>query len=192
MEQWPDLREILKGIPWVVVGGVATRAYMPERKTLDMDILVHIRDGAEAVERLQSAGYSIVSPLVVPGYLTRSPRGIELDVIFGKEPWVREALATPTLDPARYPTIALPYLVLMKLKANRGKDVGDMSTMLGLASPEERNQVRRVVAKYSPEDLDDLESLIFLGEKELEMPPPRARNKKATQRKKKNGKTKRE
>ncbi|PJH75204.1 MAG: hypothetical protein CO064_07885, partial [Anaerolineae bacterium CG_4_9_14_0_8_um_filter_58_9] len=30
---WPDLREILHDIPWVIVGGVATRAYMPERVT---------------------------------------------------------------------------------------------------------------------------------------------------------------
>lgn len=183
MEKWPDLREILQGIPWVVVGGVATRAYMPERKTMDMDILVHAKDGAEVMERLQSAGFKIVSPLAVPGFLTRSPKGIELDVIFGKGVWVREALAKPNVDPANYPTISLPYLVLMKLKANRGKDVGDMSTMLGLASPEERNQVRRVVAKYSPEDLADVESLIFLGEKELELPPPERHKKRTTRRK---------
>jgi hypothetical protein len=30
MNVWPDLREILQGIPWAVIGGVATRAYMPE------------------------------------------------------------------------------------------------------------------------------------------------------------------
>lgn len=185
MEKWPDLREILDGIPWVVVGGVATRAYMPERKTMDMDILVHANDGAEVMERLQAAGYEIVSPLVVPGYLTRSPKGIELDVIFGKEKWVREALSQPNVDRANYPTIPLPYLVLMKLKANRGRDVGDMSTMLGLATPQERDQVRRVVAKYSPEDVDDLESLIYLGEKEMEMPTAVKRAGKTSRRKRK-------
>ena len=40
MNPWPDLRQVLTGIPWVVVGGVATRAYMPERATKDLDILV--------------------------------------------------------------------------------------------------------------------------------------------------------
>nr|MBI2905790.1 hypothetical protein [Chloroflexota bacterium] len=34
---WPDLREALKGIDWVLIGSVATRAYMPERMTKDMD-----------------------------------------------------------------------------------------------------------------------------------------------------------
>ena len=40
MNPWPDLRLILQGIDWVIVGGVATRAYMPERMTRDLDILV--------------------------------------------------------------------------------------------------------------------------------------------------------
>ena len=39
MNPWPDLRPVLTGIPWVVVGAVATRAYMPERATKDLDIL---------------------------------------------------------------------------------------------------------------------------------------------------------
>ncbi len=179
LEKWPDLREILDGIPWVVVGSVATRAYMPERKTMDMDILVHTKDGQEVVARLRDAGYKIVSPLVVPGFLTRSPKGIELDVIFGDAKWVRQALAHPNQDKAGYPTIALPYLVLMKLMANRGRDVGDMSSMLGLATEQERDAVRRVIAKYSPEDLDDLESLVFLGKKELESPHNKTMKQKA-------------
>lgn len=108
VEKWPDLREMLRGIPWLVVGGVATRAYMPERRTLDMDILVHFRDGAEVIERLKNAGYKIISPFAVPGYLMRSPRGVDLDVIFGKASWVREALSKPNVDPANYPTISLP------------------------------------------------------------------------------------
>ena len=41
MNSWPDLRPILNGIKWVIVGGVATRVYMPERMTKDLDILVH-------------------------------------------------------------------------------------------------------------------------------------------------------
>ena len=170
MENWPDLREILQGIPWVVVGGVATRAYMPERKTMDMDILVHTNDGEEVITRLRQAGFKIVSRLVVPGYLTRSPKGVELDVIFGDAKWVREALAQPKHDLAGYPTIPMPYLVLMKLLASRVQDSADVSRMVGLATEQERQEVRRVIAKYSPEDLDDLESLVFLGKKELESP----------------------
>lgn len=37
---WPDLTDMLAGLPWAVVGAVASRAYMPERATQDLDILV--------------------------------------------------------------------------------------------------------------------------------------------------------
>src|SRR5262245_10553881 len=76
--QWPDLRGILKNISWVIIGDVATRAYMAERMTKDMDVLVHERDGEEALLRLKQAGYTVVSRLIVPGYLLHSPEGVEV------------------------------------------------------------------------------------------------------------------
>ena len=171
MNPWPDLREILRGIPWVIIGGVATRAYMPERMTKDLDILVKKNDGNEVIERLKSAGYTVVTRLAVPGYLLRSPDGAEVDVLFGEAPWLTKALGQARQDPAGYPILDLPYLVLMKLTAMRTQDWADVSRMLGLASDEELNRVREVVSRYSPEDSDDLEALIYLGKKEQEMPP---------------------
>ena len=170
MNPWPDLRPILGGIRWVVVGGVATRAYMPERLTKDMDILVSLRDGETVRQRLESAGYTTVSSLAVPGYLMRSPEGIELDVIFGKYKWLNEALERPGEDPAGYPVLRLPFLVLMKLTAQRSQDWTDVSRMLGDVTDEQLTEVRSVVARYSPIDSEDLEALIFLGKKEFQMP----------------------
>jgi hypothetical protein len=170
MHNWPDLREILKDFRWVVVGGVATRAYMPERATGDMDILVRARDGKEVIEHFKRAGYQVLSRLGVPGYLLRAPNGVKLDVIFGNYPWIDKSLAQPRLDPAGYPTIPLPYLVLMRLDAQRAQDWADVSRMIAQASEDDRRKTRRILAKYRPEDLDDLESLIFFGEKELELP----------------------
>ena len=86
MNPWPDLRPILRGIDWVIVGGVATRAYMPERMTKDMDILVHQSDGEAVVAKLEEAGYQIISRLAIPGDAMRSPEGMEIDVIFGNHP----------------------------------------------------------------------------------------------------------
>jgi len=137
MIPWPDLRPILENIPWVIVGGVATRAYMPERATKDLDILVRREDGDEVQERLEEAGYLFVTDLAVPGFLVRSPEDVELDVILGDYPWLDEALANPRQDMAGYPVLDLPYLVLMKMESSRGRDVGDLTTMLGLASDEE-------------------------------------------------------
>ncbi len=171
MNPWPDLRQILQGIDWMIIGGVATRAYMPERLTKDLDILVRRGDGQEVIEKLKQAGYKVVSQLAVPGYLLQSPEGVEVDVLFGRYRWLDEAFAQLERDMAGYPVISLPFLVILKLAANRSRDVGDLSTMLGWASDETLDKVRAVVARYSPEDSADLESLIFIGKKERELPP---------------------
>ncbi|MEW5938544.1 MAG: hypothetical protein AB1750_02680 [Chloroflexota bacterium] len=177
MNPWPDLRPILKGIQWAMIGGVATRAYMVERLTKDMDIVVHERDGEVAVKKLQEAGYRVVSPLAVPGYLLVAPDGTELDVLFGRYPWLEDALDHPRQDPAGYPVVALPYLVILKMAAQRAQDWADVSRMLGWAAENDLDEVRAAVKRYAPEDLEDLESLIFLGQKEKEVPPPKDESK---------------
>ena len=171
MNPWPDLRLILKGINWAIVGGVATRAYMPERMTKDLDILVQQSDGETVIKRLEQAKYRVISRPAVPGYLLISPDGIELDVLFGDYPWLKKALSDLGQDPAGYPVIRLPYLVMMKMEAQRVRDLGDLGTMLGWASDADLDEVRAAVKQYAPEDLEDLESLIFIGKKEQEPPP---------------------
>ncbi len=167
MNPWPDLRPILQGIDWVIVGGVATRAYMPERMTKDLDILAHQNDKDAILARLQQAGYQIIERLAIPGHSLRSPEGVEVDVLFGDDAWLKEALARPVRDPTGYPVIGLPYLILLKMGAQRAQDWADVSRMLGLASDPELDNVRAVVAQYTPEDSEDLESLIFIGKQEL-------------------------
>jgi len=167
MNPWPDLRPILQGISWAITGGVATRAYMPERVTQGLDILVRRQDGEEVRQRLEGAGYCYVSSLAVPGFLVRSPEGVEVDVLLGDAPWVEEALAQPRQDPAGYPILDLPYLVLMKMASSRAQDVADTTRMLGLASEEELARVREAVARHALQETEDLESLIYLGQVEM-------------------------
>lgn len=167
MHPWPDLRALLEGIPWAIAGAVATRAYMPERATRTLDILVRQADGGRVRERLEAAGYRPVSPLGVPGFLVQSPEGVEIDVIPGDFPWLEEALAHPRQDAAGYPVLDLPYLVLMKMASSRAQDIADIARMLGLASDEELARVREAVARYAPEEAEDLESLIHLGRLEM-------------------------
>lgn len=167
MHPWPDLRSLLEGIPWAIAGAVATRAYMPERATRDLDIIVRQVDGDRVRERLEAAGYCLVSPLAVPGFLLQSPEGVEVDVILGDFPWLEEALASPRRDAAGYPVLDLPYLVLMKMASSRAQDIADIVRMLGLASEEEVARVRETVARYAPEEAEDLESLIYLGQLEM-------------------------
>lgn len=166
MNPWPDLRPILQGIDWVIIGGVATRAYMPERMTKDLYILVHRDDADEVIAKLKKAGCRMDSQLAIPGYSMVSPEGVEVDVISGEYPWLKEALTHPAKDPAGYPVIGMPYLILLKMTAQRAQDWADVSRILGWASDEQLDEVRAVVAKYAPEDSEDLESLIFIGKQE--------------------------
>ncbi len=166
MISWPDLRPVLDDIPWAIVGAVATRAYMPERTTKDLDVLVRREDEEIVRESLEEAGYTYVSSLAVPGFLVHSPEGVEVDIILGDYAWLDEALADPREDPTGYPVLDLPYLVLMKLESGRVQDTADLSRMLGLASEEDLDRVREVVAHYQPEATEDLESLVYLGKLE--------------------------
>jgi hypothetical protein len=170
MHDWPDLRNVLQGIGWVIVGGVATRAYMPERVTKDLDILVRQDDERVVLEQFQDLGYKVISKLAVPGYLLLSPEGVEVDLLLGKQPWLDEALTNPEHDPAGYPVLGFPFLILMKMNTGRGRDFGDVTTMLGWANDEQLQAARAVVARYSPQDSEDLESLIFLGQQEQQEP----------------------
>ena len=170
MHDWPDLRNVLQGIGWVIVGGVATRAYMPERVTKDLDILVRRDDERVVLERFQDAGYKVISELAVPGYLLLSPEGVEVDLLLGRQPWLNDALINLEHDPAGYPVLGFPYLILMKMNTGRGRDFGDVTTMLGWANDEQLQAARAVVARYSPQDSEDLESLIFLGQQEQQEP----------------------
>ena len=54
---WPDLTSILLPIQWAVVGAVATRLYMPERMTRDLDIAIQTVDGSQARQKLAAAGF---------------------------------------------------------------------------------------------------------------------------------------
>ena len=160
--------DILKKTPFVVVGGIATRLYMPERMTLDIDILVLAADRQACEEELLEAGCKKLGELSIGGPTWALPDGTELDVIFSDEPWAREALAHPTLDENGVPTISLPHLVVMKLYSGRVQDIADITRMLGAADEEQLQQVRQVVAVHMPEALEDIESMMILGKMEYE------------------------
>lgn len=166
MHKWPDLREILAGIAWVVVGGVATRAFMPERMTKDLDILVRKQDVTAVLQKLRAAEYKVESELSIGGYQIQSPQGVEVDLLAGEQSWLDEALSVPVTDPAGFPVLALPYLVLLKLEASRTQDLADIAQMLGWADEAQLAHVRAVVDQYAPADRDDVESLIYLGQQE--------------------------
>lgn len=164
----PDLNTILAGVRYVVVGGTATSLYMPARHTDDVDILLAAADAPAAEAALRRAGARFTGPLSIGGASWVLPDGTSLDVLVSSEIWVAAVLARPNRDAAGLPIIALPYLVLLKLQAARGVDIGDLTRMLGGAEEAVLDDVRSVVRKYLPDAAEDVESLIRLGRLEFE------------------------
>lgn len=163
-----NLNSIIKRAPFVIVGGVATRLYMTERMTVDLDILIKADDATLVYEDLVQAGGEKQGDLNIGGSEWTLPDGTSLDVLTVNEDWAIAAVDSPNYAPDSLPVIALPYLVLMKLRAGRSQDLADISRMLGGATTDQLQAVREVINQYLPTAKEDLESLITLGKLERE------------------------
>ena len=163
-----NLNSIIKRAPFVIVGGVATRLYMPERMTVDLDILIKAEDATLIYEDLVQAGAEKQGDLNIAGSEWTLPDGTSLYVLTANEDWAAVAVDSPNYSPDGLPVIALPYLVLMKLRAGRSQDLADVSRMLGGATTDQLQAVREVINQYLPTAKEDLESLIILGKLERE------------------------
>jgi hypothetical protein len=161
-----DLRALQT--PFVVVGGLAANLYMPERPTYDVDILVRGSDSQRIAAELQQLGCVHLRPLAFGGSSWRLPDGSILDVLESEEGWADEAVNSANMSPTGLPIVALPYLVVMKLDASRLQDFGDLGRMLGGADDSTREQVRDVIRRYRPNEIEDVESIIALGALEFQ------------------------
>ena len=161
-----NIKRIIQKTLFVVVGGIATRLYMPERMTDDVEILVLTQDAANLYRELEQAGSTRTGELSIGGSTWELPDSTYLGVIESRDSWVREAITNPNKAPDGLPIIGLPYLVLMKLQASRGIDIGDLTRMLGGADETALRLVRRAVQDCLPDAVEDLESLIVLGKLE--------------------------
>jgi hypothetical protein len=161
-----NIAQIIKQTQFVIVGGVATRLYMPERMTLDLDILVKAEEARLVYQDLIEANSQKIGELTIPGSQWQLEDGTLLDVLEGKDDWVHTAIQHPNSSPDGLPIIRLPYLVLMKLLAGRSQDLADISRMLGGATEVQLINVKQVIGQYLPSVLEDIESLIVLGKLE--------------------------
>ena len=167
--QFPDLTPILGSTHWCAVGAAATRLYMPERMTDDLDILILLEDAREVRELLEGAGYVYQGGLSIGGGRWTSSDGFPLDVLHSAESWVKAALieAQTNKDGQGIPILPLPYLVLMKFNASRVQDIADITRMLGQAAEAQLAAVRDAFDRWLPGNDEDLESLITLGQLEF-------------------------
>lgn len=166
--RWPDLTDVLRGIPWAVAGGVATRRYMPERDTRDLDVVVMVGDFARAEAALRAVGYEPHGALAITDIEASTwtaPDGTPVDLITLPDAWAETALeeAARNLEPDGMPVLPLAYLVMLKMDAIRPQDTADNERMLAAATPEQRDRVREVIRRWTPRLLDDLESTIAMS-----------------------------
>jgi hypothetical protein len=166
---WPDLSSVLSPIPWAVVGAVATRLYMPERTTQDMDIVIRGEDTAAVRQKLSNAGFVYQGELNIDGSTWLTPDGQIIDIIERHGVWWTDALieAQTNRDAQGLPILPLRYLVLMKFQSGHVQDLADITRMLGQANATTLDAVRALFQQYTPADLSDLESLISLGKLEM-------------------------
>ena len=140
---------------------------MPERMTLDLDILINTEDAELIYQDLEEAEGKKVGNLSISGSQWQLADNTSLDVLEGEDEWVKEAVLNPNYAPDGLPIIDLPYLVLMKLSASRTQDLADISRMLGLADENTLTKIKSVVKAYLSTAMEDLESLILLGKLEI-------------------------
>ena len=163
---------------YAIVGGVATRAYQPERATKDVDVLIAPDAIAQARAALESAGGRRIGTLAMPDsqlglagetWMTRDDG--EVDILWSSDAWAAEALRDIRRDQTGAPVVSLAFLVLMKLDASRSVDQGDLARMLGLADDVALDETRNVVRRYLGADVaQDVESYITLGRLEVGRP----------------------
>lgn len=92
----------------------------------------------------------------------------ELDLIGIPGAWGSAAIeaAQSNKRVSGLPTLTLPYVVVMKLISARPQDSADISRMLGSADEKVLNEVRTVVKRTRPADVEDLEQIIVAGQLE--------------------------
>lgn len=146
---FPDLTPILESIPWATVGAAATRLYMPERTTQDLDITIRLADAPQVRQRLTAAGFTYRGELSVGGSSWLTPEGFMIDVLECQEPWFDQAVAEAARnrDLQGLPVLPLPYLVLLKFQAGRVQDLADITRMLGQAEEAALTSVRAAFSR---------------------------------------------
>jgi hypothetical protein len=162
---WPNLTSVLVPVLYAVVGGVATRLYMPERMTKDLDVVIALPD-AELVRKKRASGFVFVSELnLIRGSTWRAPNGQDIDVIDGEDVWWHEVIlsAQANRDAQGQPVLTLPLLVLMKYIAGQAQDLADIDRLIGQTDDGTVAAIRQFFDRFLPDEHDDLSSFIALA-----------------------------
>lgn len=146
-------------VPHAIIGGHAVTFHGRARMTDDIDVLVAPENVQNVIRQLQ---LQTMSPFRAGGCSGTAPTGLRIDIVSPNQLWVAPAIAN-AISTAHGPMISSPYLVLSKLCGSRGsQDETDVLGVLGRMGDADLNTIRQLVARFLPNDMDDLESLIAM------------------------------
>jgi hypothetical protein len=150
---------VLRGVDYALIGGHAVTIHGHPRTTEDIDLLARPEDVGRITEML---GGVRLRPLAIGG-VSIKVKGVPLDVIAPRQPWVGPALESA--QKTRYgKVISKPFLVLTKLWAGRGEqDDTDILYVLRAMNSREKEQTRKLIMHFLPNEAEDLESMLALA-----------------------------
>jgi hypothetical protein len=173
MRWWHEAARVLqqKGIQLAVTGAVAANQYMPPRHTGDLDLAVRLDDLRAAGDALRGGRWKLLGDLNLYAGLRGTAwekGGHEVDIVGLPGAWGDAAVADAqtNLLVDGLPTLSRGYVVTMKLISARPQDTADISRIGGAAPAEALDDIRRVVRRWRPQDVEDLEHMINLGQME--------------------------
>ena len=167
---------VFEGVPFIVVGDVATRAYAPERATKDIDFMVVHDRFAGGVRQLRKHGFVKHKDLFFPNSSLGlygeawAKGGLEVDIISSPQEWCEQAFCGRVEDQTGLRVIPLSYLVLMKFDSARGIDQADLTRMLGPLDEENIERIIEVLERHcaDPSMADEVRQYAQLGRWELQ------------------------
>jgi hypothetical protein len=150
-----------KGIKHAIIGGIAVSAFSPPRTTEDVDFLIPESDSGVVYEFGDPAP---VSGIYLQG-LTVEVEGHNVDFMFLPDDLSENVLLSGNIIDG-IPIIPQEVLIFLKLKVGRVKDIGDVVAMLKTGG--DRDKFKKFLKKYSPDMLEDFESIIMMADFESE------------------------
>jgi hypothetical protein len=171
-----DITEILHGLElcYAIMGGIAVRTYGIPRPTYDVDITLAVpRERlSEVYDAVCAAGYTVpesyragwfdhVSGLpLVKFRLYLGERGVDVDVFLAETPYQTEVLTRRRRSQANGGEIWIVSpedLILLKLIANRPRDVADILDVLFMQGQLDEHYLRQWAQKINvAEHLDEI------------------------------------
>ena len=172
--------EIFQDVPFIVIGGVATRAYAPERTTKDIDFMLEHDRFDDGIRQLRKHGFVKRNNLFFPNSSLGlygeawTKETLEVDVISSSQEWCKQAFLGRVEDQTGLRVIPLAYLVLMKFDSARGIDQADLTRMLGRLDDASIEQIIKVLHRHSTEPgvADEVRQYAQLGRWELQIEEP--------------------